>query len=441
MFGKLKNGDYFRSIIQKRDLSDLTTDQAHAIEEIHKFLCDDDSTYFILKGVAGSGKTFTINRLLETLNFVYEKNLILTATTNKATKNLNKMTGGGYICKTVHSALGLRLLPNGGVKEVNKKENIKSEKMIELMVVDEYTMTNSLLLEYINESAFKYNYKVLFVGDSYQAPPVNEDFSPVDEINCKSVMLSKIVRQAEGSGIIQTASSVRGLIDDSCDELILPDSKEIMIVDTNTFNEVVSNAFPTDDVDDIRVLAWTNRRVDAYNNMIRSAVYGKSEASENQFMVGERCVLAEPVVSQDRVVLTTDTEVVIKSVSVAEDVNGILCNFVTCTVIDGKQIPYELKIVHKDGMIKYREKLNELTVAAKQDRRKWFWFWKFKEGYHDLRYCSAITVHRSQGSTFKNVFIDVGDILSNRKTKDALRLLYVAVTRASDFVMLREWGG
>jgi|GEM_PF-511360 len=54
---------------------------------------------------------------------------------------------------------------------------------------------------------------------------------------------------------------------------------------------------------------------------------------------------------------------------------------------------------------------------------------------HNFIYNGAV-VHNSQGSTFENVFVDAKDILSNPNRDEALRCLYVAVSRASENVVV-----
>jgi hypothetical protein len=56
--------------------------------------------------------------------------------------------------------------------------------------------------------------------------------------------------------------------------------------------------------------------------------------------------------------------------------------------------------------------------------------------FAQLNYGYAITVHKSQGSTFKNVFIDISDILNNLNTDEVAKCLYTSITRASDTLNL-----
>ena len=48
--------------------------------------------------------------------------------------------------------------------------------------------------------------------------------------------------------------------------------------------------------------------------------------------------------------------------------------------------------------------------------------------FAQLNYGYCITVHKSQGSTFKNVFIDMNDILDNNNLSETSRCLYTSIT-------------
>lgn len=51
--------------------------------------------------------------------------------------------------------------------------------------------------------------------------------------------------------------------------------------------------------------------------------------------------------------------------------------------------------------------------------------------FAQLNYGYCITVHKSQGSTFKNVFVDMSDILDNNNQNETSKCLYTAITRSS----------
>jgi len=76
----------------------------------------------------------------------------------------------------------------------------------------------------------------------------------------------------------------------------------------------------------------------------------------------------------------------------------------------------------------------KLKVLSKQ--KDWHNYYTVKEFFADLRPPHASTVHKSQGSTYKKVFIDLVDIGANHVSEEVARMLYVAITRASEEVIL-----
>jgi ATP-dependent exoDNAse (exonuclease V) alpha subunit len=64
------------------------------------------------------------------------------------------------------------------------------------------------------------------------------------------------------------------------------------------------------------------------------------------------------------------------------------------------------------------------------------WQTQVTDKFAQLNYGYSITVHKSQGSTFKNVFIDVSDILDNNNFEETSKCLYTAITRSADSLNL-----
>ena len=52
--------------------------------------------------------------------------------------------------------------------------------------------------------------------------------------------------------------------------------------------------------------------------------------------------------------------------------------------------------------------------------------------YTEIDYGYALTVHKSQGSTYDDVYIEYANILSNTRENEKLKLLYTAITRSSN---------
>jgi hypothetical protein len=82
-------------------------------------------------------------------------------------------------------------------------------------------------------------------------------------------------------------------------------------------------------------------------------------------------------------------------------------------------------------------KLEYLNIVEKKINRIWKdWQTNVMDRFAQLNYGYAITVHKSQGSTFKNVFIDIMDIFENHNQTERLKCLYTAITRSSNSLEL-----
>ena len=76
-----------------------------------------------------------------------------------------------------------------------------------------------------------------------------------------------------------------------------------------------------------------------------------------------------------------------------------------------------------------------LAARAKADPSNWKKFFEVKETWLDLRAVYASSIHKSQGSTYDTVFLNLADIGKNWNATDVARLLYVGITRAAKQVV------
>lgn len=94
-----------------------------------------------------------------------------------------------------------------------------------------------------------------------------------------------------------------------------------------------------------------------------------------------------------------------------------------------------MKIVNpmKNSMEKY-----DLESEIERAMSKMYseWLENVVDKFAQLNYGYSMTVHKSQGSTFRNVFIDAGNIISNPNMDEMAKSLYVAIARASDSVSI-----
>lgn len=82
----------------------------------------------------------------------------------------------------------------------------------------------------------------------------------------------------------------------------------------------------------------------------------------------------------------------------------------------------------------YRERLKKLAEESIKSN-DWSKYFFYKKTVLDIRDVYASTVHSSQGSTYKDVFINLRNIYKY-SDENLMRLVYVAVSRAKEKVYL-----
>jgi exodeoxyribonuclease V alpha subunit len=154
----------------------------------------------ILTGGPGTGKTQTINAIIQCIKFVNPTAVIhLCAPTGKASKRMTELTG--MEAKTIHRTIGL----NGFEKE-NETKILDGD----FLIVDESSMIDAFvfykLLDSINE-----NMRILFVGDYEQLPSVGPGLILRDLINSNKIpttVLTEIFRQKRESQIVMNSHKI-----------------------------------------------------------------------------------------------------------------------------------------------------------------------------------------------------------------------------------------
>ena len=89
----------------------------------------------------------------------------------------------------------------------------------------------------------------------------------------------------------------------------------------------------------------------------------------------------------------------------------------------------DILVSFKKALIKKKkDKLIKIIL-----QRLWeFYYYKILDQFADISYGYCITVHKSQGSTYNNVYVDFNNILnSNFDENQKVKCIYTAITRAS----------
>ena len=442
--------------------SDLNDDQARAVAELAAAIDRGDPVARLL-GYAGTGKSFSVVRLLQ--SYAPTRPVLLTAPTNKAVAVLRAMAaavGGKTQATTIHKALGLRpeVDPDRG-RTVLRRVKAPELEAGALIVVDECSMIDGELLRFIRQGARDARAQLLFVGDPAQLPPIFEAASPTFAGEGVTARLTQIVRQAADHPILAMTQRLRDALAGGpvpAFETDYGDSGSLVRLDPEAFETTLLAAMQSADYrrdpDTCRVLTWTNARANAYNRIVRRALLGPA-ADRQALLPGEVVVACSPIPAARASIGDTVTVR-----SAAPDLRrSIPCLRVA---IRGDRGPgLEVWVVSPEGLDSYRLKLSRLAQTARQlqaernahrdgetlhryppqqDRRRraaWVEFFTFKDAtFADLRPIHAATVHRSQGSTYQTAFVDLTDIGRNTRRDVLLRLLYVALTRARGDVVV-----
>jgi len=418
----------------------LSPSQQNVVDQFPAFLLSED-TEMVISGFAGSGKSFLVKYLADIgerqckLVTVVDPDIPMrkmhfTATTNKAARVLAGMLG--CEAKTIHSLLGLKVMNNYKTGAVSLKQSGEVENVAHsLIFIDEASMINRQLLTVIRTTAKKYtDCKLIFIGDSYQLPPVMEDICPVFKSVKHNFFLSEIQRQVKDSPIIKMSAEYREALDDhELDWPTIPHDGHTIIhyTDKHRFFDAIQTAYTKKYAEnDLRVMAWSNRRVREYNDWIR-----RLQGRIAPYEIGELITTNKPLFSGRNIVAPTDSTAYIKSVTPTQRELDLGNNLLD--IVKGYDISLER---HGNALFFVPEDWDLANKLAKIRRKEknWTEFFEIQERWCDFRATHASTVHKAQGSTYREVFVDLNNIGTNTRWREVARLVYVAITRASEKV-------
>ena len=192
---------------------ELTQEQKQAHDKIIAWVASGNKL-LTLGGYAGVGKTTLVGRLAETLK-VFNKKIAFCAISGKAStvlksKLTNILTENDY-CGTVHSLI-YRLIGKEKLKSGRHELyfGVRDEIHLpyDLIILDEASMVS----EYVFKDLAALGIPILAVGDHGQLPPVKGNFNLMED---PQIRLETIMRQAEGNSIIAVSKRARetGVID------------------------------------------------------------------------------------------------------------------------------------------------------------------------------------------------------------------------------------
>jgi hypothetical protein len=462
------------------DIDILNGDQRAAFEQLRDYLYDrEDDSVYVLKGWAGTGKTFCISILIKyALEVIHPTHnwykIGVTGPTNKSVRVIKKTSGlrnSRVTFQTIHKLLGLteRITKDGQQEFVNQGDFKPQINSVKLLIIDEVSMLNDDLFHEILK--YREKIKIICMGDPAQIPPVGRhDCIPfrdelADSYRIKTIQLKQIMRQKEDNPIIDTSVLIRedihnDKINTGNETKVNEIGEGIEYLNLNLpetrkgFSEKLKEYFVTDefvkDSEYAKIIAWRNKTVSTMNSIIRKAIYGEiSETSK--ILNGEKLIANNPVIQDDAVILNTNEEFTVESFSLNNEELSLIISenpdddtmkvnlkyydtIVSLVDDDDDIVKYRIEILHEDSEHEFQKIANILKIKAIQTKgrnKSWIRYYGFIRRYADVSYGYAITAHKSQGSTYNTTFVLDDDINMNFNVVERNRIKYTAYTRAS----------
>lgn len=223
-----------------------------------------------------------------------------------------------------------------------------------------------------------------------------------------------------------------------------------------------------------KYIAWTNDNLSLVNKNVRNKVLGTSDIiSVGDVLMAYNTLSVQDKIFKDVVPIITNSEdykviecvrfediktirdkdlsqkyFKVKLKNLDNDVASIVnCNilvkdwdkFATC-IDDVPDFYYELSFL-----------LNQAIQYGRTDKRKWAQYYDFKNRKliltplketldkdsklilkKDVDYAYGISVHKSQGSTYDTIFVNLKNIMNNPNVAERFRLIYVAISRTKN---------
>ena len=446
---------------------ETTFSQKKVVEKLSEWISSSDyEQIFILNGYAGTGKTTLIAAFVAVLEQMGIKSILL-APTGRAAKVLARYSNRQ--AHTIHKRI-YRERTNADYETKFSLDFNKEHGAV--FIVDEASMlsdsagdgqifgSGSLLEDLIKYVRSGKECRLLLVGDNAQLPPVGADYSPaLDE----SVMqgygdvvyssMDDVVRQDVDSGILFNATMLRCMIESDIDEvpqfdMQFPDFEAIGGLD---IMEKLQDAYDKYGSDETIIITRSNKRANRYNEGVRRYNLSAEEAIES----GDRLMVVknnyhytERIENCPMSFIANGDIALLKRIRRFEEFYGFRFADAVLSFGDYNDTEIECKIlldtINSESPSLTREESRRLFDEVEQDyldiRSKIKRYKEIRENPHfnavQVKFAYAVTCHKAQGGQWRAVFIDRCLFGDEPMSKDMLRWLYTAITRATDKVYL-----
>ena len=388
-------------LVKKEDLVFKNLDdKISSIEYINNITYNDEQLlaikssmtkhFLTITGGPGTGKTTIIKTIVDLYQEINKLNyselkeeLVLLAPTGRASKRMSETTKLG--ASTIHRFLKWNKDTNRFAVNEYNKSNAK------VVIIDEASMVDVNLFFSLLKG-LRMDTRIILVGDYYQLPSVGpgQVLKDIIESDVTTVVkLNYLYRQSEGSSIINLAYDINN---GEVNEEIFNNKKDLI------FDEISSSLVlekvkeickkhKKDSYKDFQVLVPMYKTINGIDNLNKAIqeIFNPASPKKKEYVLGD--------------IIYRENDKILQLTNMPDEnvFNGDI------GIID--------KIDKKEIIIDFDGNLVRYTPSN---------FNNFKHGY-------AISIHKSQGSEFKNVVIPV---VSGYGKMLYRKLYYTAVTRS-----------
>jgi exodeoxyribonuclease V len=429
---------------EPRAVVELTEYQQKAEDLIKAWLTEDpvSQPFFIVKGYAGSGKTWFSGHLKSVFAAHPNKptTIVYAAPTHKAASVASEFLDAD-VC-TLASILNIKVSDDDEELTYTLPDTLPVFAPNTLLQIDEASMLSTQYLEFLIKVVETFGLRVLFFGDPAQLPPVGEIRSPVWKIvedDTHQITLFDVKRYS--GELLEFATEVREAVFSSVKRKNFNPfgvtARDKLKVSYSLEHTLAAHAEEFRD-GATKLVAWRNREVDAAADFLRKCL-----GFNDEYAVGELYALRGITVD------TSGTEVGFTEAEVKIEHREADKHY----EYEGHRIPSlrlfvtgafssTIRVVEPGCESFLSEALSKMARRARGTKDRyarsaaWKSFWKMKNSFAILKSAYSLTTHRAQGSQYDHVIVNVKDILSNPTRTEAFRCLYVASTRSTNRITL-----
>ncbi len=445
---------------------EATFNQKKIIEKLSKWLADDDyRRIFLLNGYAGTGKTTIIAAFVAALKELGIKTILL-APTGRAAKVLSHYSHAEAL--TIHK----RIYRERSLADYESKFSLDYNKERgAIFIVDEASMLSNssndetfgsgdLLEDLVTYVRSGKECRLILVGDDAQLPPVGDDFSPALDPSTllrygdvEYGTMDEVVRQSHDSGILFNATMLRCMLENHIFEIpkfdtSYPDFKSLQ---GGELLEMLQDCYDRYGRDETIVVTRSNKRANRYNEGIRRYNLSAEEEIESGDMlmvVKNNYHYAEHDENSPMTFVANGDVMRLKRIRRFEDFYGFRFIDAQVEFPDYDDYHMDIKIMldtlasespsltrEQSKSLFYEVEKDYLDIKSKAKRYR-----AIRENSHfnamQVKFAYAVTCHKAQGGQWKAVFVDRCLFGDEEMSKDMLRWLYTAITRATERVYL-----